>query len=420
MKQTTKKPARIELKIERHPGISRLLKWDEKTNKHIEAKGLKNFRAIKFNKGKKKSQNFYTLKEAVAWKNSYSMQNIQNSSPKGPFIRELWERYKEAIFPSLEPSSAETKLYRSGLIRRLFDYRIDEISPCHIDDIIRGEKQHATKHNDKKRYNFDKEIDELKVLFRWYRENDDHTFACPILKRHYEIGKIRDIPERNKKMKPEELMAFLVSLQQHCDILYYDLAITQFYTASRIGEMAGLQKVSVDFTQEQIEIKHTVVWDRHRKFGYLKDKPKNGEVRYCKINDTMKESLLRQYNSSKCDYVFQKDGQPLTYRDIQYNYNKALKKCGLSPKYASTHIMRHSMASITRNVTGSADSTQAVTGHKDIRMVEHYAGAPDNRQKQAVLDVEKFLNTNVIPFKKNEGSLPQTPTEGVAKISNSI
>ncbi|HOW16535.1 MAG TPA: hypothetical protein PK443_02360, partial [bacterium] len=96
------------------------------------------------------------------------------------------------------------------------------------------------------------------------------------------------------------------------------------------------------------------------------------------------------------------------------------KKCGLSPKYASTHIMRHSMASITRNVTGSADSTQAVTGHKDIRMVEHYAGAPDNRQKQAVLDVEKFLNTNVIPFKKNEGSLPQTPTEGVAKISNSI
>ena len=108
------------------------------------------------------------------------------------------------------------------------------------------------------------------------------------------------------------------------------------------------------------------------------------------------------------------------YRDVQYNYNKALKKSGLFPKYASTHIMRHTMASITRNVTGSADSTQAVTGHKDIRMVEHYAGTPQSKQKQAIIDVEKFLGDNVVLFKKKEDSLPQTPTEEQTKISSSI
>jgi len=35
-------------------------------------------------------------------------------------------------------------------------------------------------------------------------------------------------------------------------------------------------------------------------------------------------------------------------------------------------------------------------------MVEHYAGSPDNKQKQAIIDVEIFLQNDVIPFKKNE------------------
>ena len=58
---------------------------------------------------------------------------------------------------------------------------------------------------------------------------------------------------------------------------------------------------------------------------------------------------------------------------IQYQYNNALKRAGLFPKFSSTHIMRHSMGTITRMVTGSMDSAQAVTGHKDIKMAQHYS-----------------------------------------------
>jgi site-specific recombinase XerD len=65
----------------------------------------------------------------------------------------------------------------------------------------------------------------------------------------------------------------------------------------------------------------------------------------------MKESLSRQCSSSNSSYVFQKNGEPLEYKSIQNNYNKALRKAGLYPTYSSTHIMRHTMASITRKVT---------------------------------------------------------------------
>src|SRR3989339_223511 len=74
-------------------------------------------------------------------------------------------------------------------------------------------------------------------------------------------------------------------------------------------------------------------------------------------------------------------------------FNHALKKAGLFPEYSATHIMRHSMGTITRKVTGSLDAAQAVTGHKDIKMVQHYAAMPSEANRKAVNDVERFMAT---------------------------
>lgn len=407
---------RKEISLNRYPGIYKVLVWDQKQNKYIEPKqGYKGyrFRARKSIKGRKENKTFETFKEAQDWRNGY----IKTEDTNSPFLKDVWERYKESAFPTIEQSSIDTKLYRSSFIEALGDFRMNNITSTEIDNLIRNKKALAAKDKTNKRFNFDKELEELRVVFNWYRENDNYLYISPILKRHFPMGKIKDVPDRKKKMKPQEFLLFLDSLKQHCGELFHDLATVQFYTASRISEMAGLQKESVDFTPGvttggtpiygQVMIKDVLNWDRHKRFGYLKEKPKNGEIRYCSINKTTKQSLLRQYNLSKCNYVFQKNGQPLMYRDIQYNYNKALKKCGLFPKYASTHIMRHSMAAITRDVTGSLDSTQAVTGHKDIRQVQHYAGSPENKQIQAVLDVETYLQANVVPFNKDGGRGPQ-------------
>lgn len=50
----------------------------------------------------------------------------------------------------------------------------------------------------------------------------------------------------------------------------------------------------------------------------------------------------------RLNFVFEIEGQPVSYRAIQYNYNKALKKAGLYPQFSSTHILRKAMTNIVR------------------------------------------------------------------------
>ena len=110
------------------------------------------------------------------------------------------------------------------------------------------------------------------------------------------------------------------------------------------------------------------------------------------LESLLSEVFKRRLNEmpTGCNYVFHKDGGPLSYRQVQAAYNRALINAGLG-EFSSTHIMRHSMATLTRKVTGSLEATQAVTGHKDQKLVQHYATLPENAQKNAVMSVEKHI-----------------------------
>lgn len=95
---------------------------------------------------------------------------------------------------------------------------------------------------------------------------------------------------------------------------------------------------------------------------------------------------------NRLDFVFHINGQPLTYRQIQYHYNKALKKIGLYQKFSSTHLMRHSMANLVRERKG-VESAQAVGRWKTRELVEDvYTNTPTHIVKDAIDDMELFLN----------------------------
>jgi len=203
---------------------------------------------------------------------------------------------------------------------------------------------------------------------------------------------------KNKKLRPEELISFFQKLPP----FWRDFAETQFYLGARVSEIAGLQASSVDLEEKEICIQHVAIWNYETKlFDYLKDRPKNGEISYASINHKLEEVLKRRLPLAKNGFVFHQDGGPLTYRSIQYNYNKALKSAGLSDRFSSTHIMRHSMGTITRKVTGSLDSAQAVTRHKDSRVAQQYASLPTDANRKAVNDVYDFLDELEYGKKKN-------------------
>jgi integrase len=80
-----------------------------------------------------------------------------------------------------------------------------------------------------------------------------------------------------------------------------------------------------------------------------------------------------------CDYVFHVEGSPLNYGTIQINYRGAQRK-GKLP-YSGTHILRHGMAKLARKV-GGLDAVMAMTGHKDIKLADHYSKCTEDDQKE--------------------------------------
>lgn len=405
---------RKEIPVKGNKGIKKFVFWDEESQKYLEPTKGSRFRAVKSIKGIRTTKCFETLREAINWKNTYhpqlvTVKSVSEPKDSSPFLKDVYANYIETIGATVEKSTLANKLEKANLLKLFFGHRMNAITPDLIDEAIRKRKAKMVI-TSPRRCNFDRELDEFRAIINWYIENHNYKYSKPLLRRHYNLGIIKKPKHRDKKMSPKEVSLFLKSIKEHCGQFYYDLAITQFYTAGRIQEIAGLQKQCVDLTNKVIQIKYVAVWNKQKNFDYLKEFPKNDEVRYCKMSEATFESLSRIYQAipEGCRFVFNQDGQPLKYREIQYNYEKALRACGLAPKFSGTHFLRHTMAYITRNVTGSIDYTQAVTGHKDIRYVQHYAGTPDSKQGAAVAQVEAFMNK--ISAEENTSARTQTHT----------
>ena len=91
-------------------------------------------------------------------------------------------------------------------------------------------------------------------------------------------------------------------------------------------------------------------------------------------------------------FVFNIEGKPMGYRQLQYRYNKALKKAGLFPEFSATHVLRKAMANIVRQSMG-LDAAQAVGGWKSREVVEkvYTDNMPTELNKSAVENVQKIL-----------------------------
>lgn len=402
----------------------------KKTKRYIKVKSSKgiyqdtkaqNFLARKVIDGKEYSKSFSKLADAKRWRHHYhpslpddfeikkkvklgvksgqffevevddelKIEEFLNGRNLGMNFGDLVKSYKEKRLPSLSFSSQETLHLKLKFFKDIYETPLIQINHFYLDKYVakkvKEQKANPTRH----RYSFTEELRILKTILNWYRNNYDPSFFNPVLPRHKDMGVIKKREKPQKKMKPNEIMMFFDALEG----IWRDFAMTQFYLAGRVQEVAGLQTTSVNLDERSILIKDVVVWNRNKKFVELKNVTKNGDIRYVYMNNILENCLLRRLKNlyPDCLYLFHIDGKPLEYRSIQYQYNKALKKCGFYPRLSSTHIMRHSMGTITRMVTGNLDAAQAVTGHKDIRMVQHYASLPSQANKDAVNQVENFF-----------------------------
>lgn len=365
------------------------------------------FLAVKKIKGKQFSETFDKVRDALHWRNTFDGIKRKKKvwQKTTPTLFEVWEAMRELHFPTLERSTIEIWERRFKVLHKIHRINMEDFKPSLIDEWIRETKDYYLKLPKNKRYNLRNELNLLGTIFRWYRnepEIGDYKFISPILDRHKKSCIIKELPPRNKKIKPDEVIKFL----HHLPILYKDLAWFQFLTASRIGEAAGAQIKNINLEKKELMIKECCVWDQTNKvFYYLKPFPKNNQVRYCYINDFLLDIIERRLeNKAKdCDFLFHYQGKPINYCTIQSNYRKALREAGLP--YTGTHMLRHGMATLARSLTRSLDATMAMTGHKDIKLADHYSEIGREVQKETSMMIEEHLKQvvgldNVLSFNR--------------------
>ncbi|MCK5072277.1 MAG: hypothetical protein KAQ98_02550 [Bacteriovoracaceae bacterium] len=330
---------------------------------------------------KQYSAYFDSIREAIHWRNTFhpslnytkyestrmdkfsdlkpeTIQASLNGEKTQYRFSDIWEYYQEYYFPTLSRSTVEEKGRKA---QRFFDglmnFKMVELSAELLDLYLKEKVKIAKVVGNPRRFDFNSELKILGAFLNWYRNNYDPRFINPILPRHKIIGMIKKKNKSKKKMTKDQVLLFFDSFE---DQFWRDFAEFQFYATARVQEVGGLQKSNVNLSKSSVEIINVAVWIKRHTFTYLKEIPKNGEPRCVHINNRLREILERRLSDvskipckhffestgERLDFVFHINGEPPSYRVIQYQYNRALKRAGLFKEFRSTHIMRKAMANI--------------------------------------------------------------------------
>jgi integrase len=345
--------------------------------------------------GKQKKATFEREIEAINWR--LAMENgLPSPAIKGQTssLKYVWMIMQEKHFPTLAKSTIEIWHRRYELLKELENLQMSEITHQRISSWVeekvkffKSDDYLNTGRGEAKRCNLDNELNLLVTIFNWYRSHEDFeeeaaSVAVPVKQKHKKLGFIRVKPVKDKAITLDAALQFFESLKP----LYRQLAQMQFYTASRVSEVAGLQWSRIDFENKQMTIMETCRWDMTTKvFIELNPHPKNKEPRPVYITPEILQVLKERmaFKMPGNDYVFHVEGKPLNYGTIQLNYREAQRKSRIP--YTGTHILRHGMARLARQIGG--DAVVAMTGHKDYKLADHYSKLDKEFQKETSLKI---------------------------------
>ena len=160
-------------------------------------------------------------------------------------------------------------------------------------------------------------------------------------------------------------------------------------TGVRIGELRGLRG-------EFVFDDYIYITGQFTRDGYVPN-TKTKHNRNIPISPVMRQELEELIQINKNGYVFSDDGgiTPVTTSRIYRQFDRALELIGIShedklKRNLSFHAWRHFFNTLLRMSNVSDSKVQSVTGHRSMRMTEHYTHF-DTRQFTEVKDVQAEL-----------------------------
>lgn len=397
--------ARIEVKLRGYPGIYKVRLWNEDRQKYVDIQGTPSSknkpyrvkRRVKvLGKTLQISKCFDSIREAKTWRDlgtqglRDSLRRNEMTQPHytvGHLIAD-WRAFHAP--PRIRESSYEMYAKDVSHMKPLFEMEVQSLSAADIDDWIRM-LVHPSYPKQATRVSFMREVETLGSILRWYREYKNPSHVSPMLRRHRKDSIFREIPlKEHKALTQVELTAFLEHLKSigH-NPLYYYLASFQALTGTRIGEVCGLMWDAVDLENRWVTIKRIVWWNHISRTAHLREGTKTGTIRNVFLCEKLVQ-LLREWKAmnegTETSLVFHRGGEPLHYQGLQNAYNRAFK--ALKLPYRSTHILRHTFATLFVNQTGNREALRSLLGHRTFSMTEKYAHTMESTQAMAMQQFE--------------------------------
>jgi integrase len=180
-------------------------------------------------------------------------------------------------------------------------------------------------------------------------------------------------------------------------------------TGLRIGELRGLRG-------DLVFDDYICISGQYGNFGYVPH-TKTKQNRNIPLTPIMRGELEDLIQANGDGYVFSEDGgkTPITCHRIYYQLSKALKNIGIEhderrKRNLSFHAWRHFLNTLLRMSNVADSKVQQITGHKTMRMTDHYTHF-DTRQFTEIRDAQAGLLTFQAPklLKPKPSKLPKKP-----------
>jgi integrase len=349
------------------------------------------------------SRTFGTIASAHAW-HSQEKEKLENGDTHTrredhPFLKDCIKEYFEWGELRLRRSSLQTYQTRVTYLidGPLGSTRMVDINSQAIDHWQTWLKKHPTTKN-KGRKSFEKELLFLTVILNWYRNYKDASFVVQITKRHRENCVFRKIAPRRPDYfaRPDEIRAWIDWLYTRQRTVYAELATFMILTGCRVGEAAALHWTAVDLNLKLARIVRTVYWDHVTRRPELQESTKTEDsVRIVLLPDFLVEQLREmKLRSGGNPLVFTgRDGSYLKYNAIQSRFNAGFEALNLP--WRSTHICRHTYATMALFATKDISGVQASLGHKKREMTEKYAKSVAMLSSGTAEQTSKQFNLNI-------------------------
>lgn len=340
------------------------------------------YRAEVYVKGFRVSaKTFSTKQEAILWlekeKQRYTLDPASLNDRM--LFKDCVDKYWADIQTRMMKSTVQgyqsrlTYFYTSPLA----NIKMAELKGVHIVEWIGWLRKHPTTQN-KGRKSFVKDLDLLKTILNWYRNFLNESFNVPVTKKHKEMCFFKPNTPRRPDyfIKPEDARKWVEWLKEHrSNPAYWRLASFMLLTGARVGEACGMKWSAVDFKNGVARVIRRVRWDHFTRRPFLEEVTKTSQsARLLILPKRLQDILLEMKRTAMNDLVFtDTNGELLRYNAVQSAFNAGFT--ALELPWRSTHICRHTYATMALMGTKNLSAVQATLGHTEQRVTQRYAKA---------------------------------------------